>query len=296
MKAARRFDADTIAQIRERKLKTPKRSRRLPRPLKPAFPHGAQRQYQRELSGFVAEAKAITKRAILPNLPSLISEINSKVPSRVRQDDMIDDLAALIAEARARLGVLFTDSMISAIASRMGSAVESVMRGNESRQRDSLIPFNIRLGSGALTSEVRDYLRLRVSENVQLIKTLADRHFGKLQTEIMQAITQGKRVEDIESVIDDQFASMDSNAELIARDQVGKINGQLTEISQVGLGITHYRWRGVGDERERSSHRDLEGEIYSWNSPPIVDGEAVHPGEAIQCRCYAEPVIDDFAE
>lgn len=291
-----RYDADPVSLIQIRKLQTRSRKRLLPRPLKPAFPHAAERQYSRELNELVRQAKALTKQILLPNLPSLISEVNRAVPSRVRQDDMIDDLASLIQNIRERLGVLFSDSIISAAASRMGSTVEKVVRGNEQRQRESLAPYDIRLGSGALTSEVRDYLRLRVSENVQLIKTLSDRHFGKLQTEVMSSITQGKRVEDIESVIDDQFDSMDANAELIARDQVGKINGQLTEITQVGLGISKYRWRGVGDERERSTHSALEGEVFSWDSPPIVDGEAVHPGEAIQCRCYAEPVFDDLDE
>lgn len=296
MKQARRFDADPQSLIQARRQSSPKARRRLPKPLKPAFPHAAERQYSLELSNFVREAKALTKEILLPRIPSILADLNSRLPSRVRQDDMIDDLADLLSEIRRRLGLLFSDSILSGMASRMGISVENIIQSNTDRQREALKAFGINLGSGAITNEVREYLRVRVSENVQLIKTLSERHFGKLQTEIMSAVTQGKRVEDIESVIDDQFSSMNSNAELIARDQVGKISGQLTEITQVGLGVTRYRWRGVNDERERSSHRDLEGEIFSWDSPPIVDGEAVHPGEAIQCRCYAEPVFEDLLD
>ena len=101
-------------------------------------------------------------------------------------------------------------------------------------------------------------------------------------------------MEEIEAIIDERFASMESNAELIARDQVGKLNGQLTEMTHTEMGLSRYRWRGVGDERERSSHVNVEGEIFSWDDPPLIDGERVHPGQAIQCRCFAEPVMEDL--
>lgn len=296
MRTVRRADANTKNLVQARRQSSFSKRRRLPKPLKAAFPHSAERQYVRELSSFVNEAKSLTKEILLPRLPFIIAEITSTVPSRIRQDDILDDLSALFAEIRRRLGSVFSGSILSAMASRMGFGVENIIQANANRQREALKEFGITLGSGASANEVRQYLRLRVNENVQLIKTLSERHFGKLQTEIMAAVTQGKRVEDIESVIDSQFSSMNSNAELIARDQVGKLNGQLTEVTQVGLGISRYRWRGVNDERERSSHRDLEGQEFSWDSPPIVDGESVHPGEAIQCRCYAEPVFDDLLD
>lgn len=296
MRKVRRVDATTKSLILARRQFGIRKRRRLPKPLRASFPHAAERLYVRELSSFVKAAKSLTKEIILPRLPFIIADVTATVPSRIRQDDVLDDLSALFVEVRRRLGSIFSDSILSAIASRMGFGVENIIQANANRQRDALKDFGITLGPGTSAVEVRQYLRLRITENVQLIKTLSERHFGKLQTEIMSAITQGKRVEDVESVIDSQFSSMDSNAELIARDQVGKLNGQLTEVTQIGLGITRYRWRGVNDERERSSHRDLEGEEFSWGSPPIVDGEAVHPGEAIQCRCYAEPILDDLLD
>ena len=53
------------------------------------------------------------------------------------------------------------------------------------------------------------------------------------------------------------------------------------------LGITQYIWRTSRDERVRESHLVLEGKTFSWDSPPDVG----HPGQDINCRCTAEPVI-----
>lgn len=294
MKRAIRFDADPVTLIHARRLSRPKRIKRLPRPLKPLYPHTAERQYIRDLSTYVKRAKELTRETLVPLLPRLINEVKAATPNRVRQDDVIDDLAEILERIRERLGFEFTDSILATVANRLGVSIEEVIAANSRRLRDQYQPYGINIGLGANSNELRSILQIKIRENVQLIKTLSDRHFASLESQVLSAITQGKRVEDIESVIDERFSSMQSNAELIARDQVGKINGQLTEITHVGLGLNRYRWRGVGDERERSSHVALEGEIFSWDSPPIVDGEAVHPGEAIQCRCFAEPVMEDL--
>lgn len=49
---------------------------------------------------------------------------------------------------------------------------------------------------------------------------------------------------------------------------------------------THYIWRSVRDDRSRGEHAKRHGQIFSWDNPP-EDG---HPGEAPNCRCWAEPI------
>ena len=83
----------------------------------------------------------------------------------------------------------------------------------------------------------------------------------------------------------------DSRAKLIARDQVAKLNGELTKERQTDLGVTGYIWRTVGDERVRDEHADNDGQFFTWDSPPSTGA----PGEDIQCRCWAEPVLPELA-
>ena len=49
---------------------------------------------------------------------------------------------------------------------------------------------------------------------------------------------------------------------------------------------THYIWRSVRDDRSRGEHAKRHGQVFSWDNPP-EDG---HPGEAPNCRCWAEPI------
>lgn len=49
-----------------------------------------------------------------------------------------------------------------------------------------------------------------------------------------------------------------------------------------------YIWCTVGDDKVRDSHADREGQEFCWDNPPVGG----HPGEEINCRCWAELVVD----
>lgn len=53
----------------------------------------------------------------------------------------------------------------------------------------------------------------------------------------------------------------------------------------LGHPTTHYVWRTKEDEKVRRSHRENNGKVFAWDSPP----ETGHPGEDYGCRCIAEP-------
>ena len=55
-------------------------------------------------------------------------------------------------------------------------------------------------------------------------------------------------------------------------------------------GSNKYKWRTQKDSRVRLTHRKLEGKIFSFDKPPIIDGRPLHPGEDYNCRCVAIPV------
>lgn len=75
-----------------------------------------------------------------------------------------------------------------------------------------------------------------------------------------------------------------ARADLIARDQVLKLTGQMNMIRQVNAGVESYVWSGVMDRRERESHRRLEGNVYRWDQETPI---RYRPGQDYQCRCVA---------
>jgi SPP1 gp7 family putative phage head morphogenesis protein len=142
-----------------------------------------------------------------------------------------------------------------------------------------------------------------VVENVKLIKSIQDQSLDRIEQQVILAIQRGDRFERIQELIEKEYNRSENRARLIARDQVGKLNGDLSRFRQTDLGVTHYIWRTAMDERVRGNplgpavppgqnHWDREGKRFAWNDPP-PDG---HPGFPIQCRCYAEPDMKQVFE
>lgn len=126
-------------------------------------------------------------------------------------------------------------------------------------------------------------------ENLSRIKSLGSQQIEALNETMMAATRAGTNMRDIRKELQRTNATFTKwRAELLARDQMGKLNGSLTRTRSTAAGISKYIWRGILDQRERASHAVLEGKSRSWNEGGIT------PGEEILCRCTSEPELDDI--
>lgn len=62
--------------------------------------------------------------------------------------------------------------------------------------------------------------------------------------------------------------------------------GLINQLRQEDLGIEGYIWRSQDDAKVRDSHAEYDDQVFRWDDPPAGG----HPGEAHNCRCYAEPM------
>ena len=86
------------------------------------------------------------------------------------------------------------------------------------------------------------------------------------------------------------FRNARHRASVIARDQVNKVNGDLTHLRQERVGVKKYIWRTAGDgDRVRPLHRSFANNTYTWKQGAT---NGLHPGMDIMCRCYAEPILE----
>jgi len=131
-------------------------------------------------------------------------------------------------------------------------------------------------------------------QNSLLIKDIPFKTSLQISQQVTQALVDGTNQNDtadsIFQIMSDRTDVSDSRAKLIARDQVSKLNGNLTKERQQDLGVDGYIWRTVGDERVRDTHEENDDQFFTWDNPPAETG---HPGEDIQCRCWAEPVLPE---
>ena len=141
----------------------------------------------------------------------------------------------------------------------------------------------------------REAIQMWVEANVNLITTIKTQTLDKMRGIIQEGWQNGRLVRNIAADINTEYNIGKRRARLIARDQIGKLNGAITRSQQTDAGVSEYIWSTVQDERVRDRHADLNGKRFKWGEPPIVDtrtGRRAEPGEDYQCRCVALPVFD----
>lgn len=245
------------------------------KPRKWLRPRAIEREYTLLLSGVaVLMAEAVSQHV---------------VPALLLRQDAIEDIpesAGWYEVLRRSFLRAAAEIRLEPVTSRIAQFAERVARFNK-QQFHSVM--RSAYGVNVLQSEpwLNDSLRAWESENIKLIRSIPQQSLERLHGKVLNAVRAGRPMRELRDLIRREYGVTNSRAELIARDQIGKLNGELTEERQTGIGVKRYKWRGSLDERERDEHVAREGMEFSWDKPP-PDG---HPGEPIQCRCSAEPIL-----
>jgi len=266
------------------------KKRRVPPKMRPIpYPKAVERSYNSDLQAIVQEIGNEIKRILLPILPSIARDLGQPT---IKKDAGADDATKAISDIKKTLAKKYTETELKAIARKKGVSLAEYSRIATEKEFKRVVGVDMFLTDRALADTIEVFSVF----NTQLSKSLIEESVNKVQSTVLSGFQSGKRWEEIatsiEDYIDPEVGGIANRARLIARDQISKLNGQVTSERQKELGIDKYRWRTSQDERVRDSHRELEGEIFSWDNPPSVG----HPGEDFQCRCTAEPILDQFFE
>ena len=142
------------------------------------------------------------------------------------------------------------------------------------------------LNAVGLEPSVRQHIEDFTDINTSLIVNVTRETANKVALLAQNAIDFGDTPDQLTAKIraaSEDFAGR--RARVIARDQVGKLQGQIAETRMKEAGVSKYEWMDVGDNRVRPKHEALNGEIRTWDQSP-------KPGEEIQCRCQAIPILE----
>lgn len=261
----------------------------------PSRPAALEISYRKKLRAIIEAAHRLVRSMLYPELERIHAEARA-IRGDTRQDSTYSEKVDLIFQAmRASLAGQFSDERIKQMAKEQAAKVSDFSRRNVTRILANAIGVDIFLAEPYLKAEMDQF----VQSNVDLITTVKDSYLSQIKQTVMRGIQTGTRVEDLKDEIEARYKPAQNHAELIARDQVTKFNGQLNQLRQREVGVEKYIWSTSKDERVRGnpsgkypdadpSHWEREGKVFSWAEPP-EDG---HPGEPIQCRCIAIPVID----
>lgn len=117
----------------------------------------------------------------------------------------------------------------------------------------------------------------------------------RLRMEVVGATAEGMRHEELAKVIQREYKISERKAKFISRQETSLMVSKFRQARYEEAGVNQYEWSTSEDHRVRHDHRELNGKIFSWDEPPIVDratGRRANPGEDFMCRCVALPIIE----
>lgn len=272
-----------------------RRRRALPRIPRQLPTRPIERDYLHDLVVMMSPARALVMDRLIPELSQLQREAG------IRDDDCddkhglrLDAWAERIDQIMDGVRVEYTRKVprdrARETAREAAGKTERHNREQLNRQFRSLLRFDV-IGTDP---QLDGMSKAFVQENVKLITSIPSRYFDDVETSVIRAFRSGQRADQVAEKLVERYDISASRAALIARDQVGKFNGELNKVRQTNIGVERYTWRTSKDERVRESHAELEGEVFNWDGgrqPP--EG---HPGMPIQCRCSPEPYLADVID
>ena len=239
-------------------------------------PKSAEVRYRNKLQGLSRKLRRDISTQIIPLLRTLQPEYVNDAYARTLEETFnrlrasyanIDQNARIVSES-------FTSHTEQQNKQRFYKAMENAI--------------GVNLQSIVQGEQLEDILVATTRENVSLIRSIPEEYFKKIETIVFTGTTQGSTAGSMIEQIQHVGKVTENRARLIARDQSSKLNSALTQQRSQNLGVEEYVWRTSGDERVREAHRGKNGKVFRWDDPPKDTG---HPGQDIQCRCVAQPII-----
>lgn len=142
-------------------------------------------------------------------------------------------------------------------------------------------------------------LQAATARNVGLIKSIQSKFHEQVSQEVLNNIGDQQAVyENAKKLVSRVYfhgETTEERARLIARDQVAKMSSEMSAARAKSAGITKFKWRHSGGSADpRKLHLEYNNQIFSYDDLPIIDERTKErglPGQAINCRCVAVPVI-----
>ncbi|GMO33836.1 MAG: hypothetical protein Ta2B_14280 [Termitinemataceae bacterium] len=291
-----------------RKLLKPSQRRRPARSTRWLYPWSTEkhygaliRAYMRPVKEFVHEYLKAHQEMILHGDSAAI--IRNDATTGLTFNRMIDSLNGWLVENVPEPG---SKKMIT-IHLGLGNIAESAFDFND-KQYEKSMKAELGVEFPVYENWWPDAKSAWVNRNYAQIQSNIKSYIGQIEASTEQAVTNGWSIGQLSKKImsyDDQLSH--SKANFIARDQIGKLNGDISHRRMEAAGFSMYIWDTSNDERVRPSHQPLEGQLCRWDDGSVYSDDGGkhwkdrpadwfhgHPGEDYQCRCTPMVYFDEL--
>ena len=207
------------------------------------------------------------------------------VVPELRQDDL-DDAEDSLGQVERTLLTWMGNDAIHSVVTDMGERIRAGSDAHWRREVSGALGETVALN----TAMTREMTQLWIAENTARIEGLRDETLRRMRDDIETAILSQANPDTLAAKwvregLPTRNGNLRGRANVIARDQLGKLAGQTAEQQQRALGLVEYMWddRPAVPRNQRAVHRGRRGARYRWDAAP----PGGHPGHAIMCGCRA---------
>lgn len=255
-------------------------------------PVAIEARYNAQLQKLVDEMTKIAKREIVKLFESPVA-VESHV---ITEDASIASQSRILMSALAKqFEALFWDAakFLSEGMVKQTAKASEVALGKSLKE----LSGGLKIKTDTLKSgPVAEIAKASVAENVSLIRSIPEQYLKNVEGAVMRSITTGNGLQDLIPALEQQEGVTKCRAKNIALDQTRKAYAGINKGRMQGAGIKKYAWiHSGGGQKPRQHHIDMDGNIYSFDDPPVIDpktGERGIPGQLPNCRCQMRPVLD----
>lgn len=151
-----------------------------------------------------------------------------------------------------------------------------------------------------LTTASKVKLAEDYTDNMKLwIKKFSEETIQDLRMAVEVNAHEGYRFDRLIDAIQQRYGVSQSKARFLARQETSLFMSKFRKGRFHEAGVRMYKWSTSHDERVRDDHKHLNGRVFSYDQPPIVDratGRTGNPGEDFNCRCVDIPVLGSVVE
>lgn len=174
-------------------------------------------------------------------------------------------------------------------------AVNAIMKNLQERVYKNAKEHKIELITPKLDDFMQEEIARRYTENLNFwIKGWTQDQIIRMRTEVEQMAVVGKSVKSISEYIQKEFGIGQRHAKFLARNESAIATTSYLVSKYEREGFTHFKWHTIIDGRERELHKKLNGQVFRFDDPPIIDertGQRGLPSQTYNCRCTFSPII-----
>ena len=159
-------------------------------------------------------------------------------------------------------------------------------------QRVNIIDFEF-------TQQQKEEIARNYTSNIHLyIKDWVAKKIPEMRQKVQQAVLEGYREIDVQKMLENEYGIAERKAKFLAQNETSIMLAQIKKVHYSAMGFDSFMWHTILDARERPLHRMLNGKIFRFDDPPVIDertGQKGLPGETYNCRCDLTPIMSDSA-